>query len=718
MKASLTHKCALPRPARLLLLLCITVFLFPGNALAYIGPGAGFAFVSSLLALIGSFILAFFSLLSFPVRLIIRLLKGKSAGRPVFKRVVILGLDGLDPVLYKKFSDAGKLPNLGKLSETGGFSRLQTTCPPISPVAWSTFATGVNPGKHNIFDFLSRNPVTYLPVLSSSKVEGPSRTLKIGPFVIPLGKPRLQFLRKSKSFWTILGEHGIFSQILRVPITFPPERFHGTMLSAMCTPDLRGTQGSFSHYSDRTDTEAAYTGGNRMALTPAEASGRLSGVIIGPDNSFRPDAGPLEIPFTVTRDPENDAAVRLEVQKTAIHLGTEQFSDWIPLKFRAGPLMVVRGMVQFYVKSTDPSLELYMSPVNIDPEQPALPVSHPFFFSTYLAKRLGRYATLGLAEDTWALNEEVLDETAFLTHAYRIHEERRAQFLHLLDKKHAGVLAAVFDGTDRIQHTFFRYLDDDHPANRGRDRTAHRHAIEDIYAAADRLVGETMDRIDDDTLLLVLSDHGFTSFRRGINLNTWLREKGYLSLADDDLSRDYLQNVDWSATKAYASGLAGIYLNLRGREKQGIVSPDGEADELLAEIAAALEGLIDPLSGKKVVSAAFISRKKYNGPYRNSGPDIIVGYQHGYRVSWKAAVGGTDMHVFEDNIKHWSGDHCVDHRLLPGVLFSNHRFVKDGPAMHDIAPTVLSLFGITPPRHMDGTALNFSELSRKDGTEK
>ncbi|NIW80197.1 MAG: hypothetical protein GWN16_12380 [Calditrichae bacterium] len=360
-----------------------------------------------------------------------------------------------------------------------------------------------------------------------------------------------------------------------------------------------------------------------------------------------------------------------------------------------------------------------MSPINIDPERPALPISYPYFFSVYLAKLFGTYGSLGLMEDTWALNEQVLDEDAFLDQAYRLHEEREKQFFHALKKTKTGVCACVFDGTDRIQHMFFRYLVDDHPANRDKDSEKYKHVIEELYQKADTLVGRVLEEVGDDknSLCMVISDHGFKSFVRGINLNSWLHQNGYLTLKNGDFSVNYFQNVDWSKTRAYAIGLAGIYLNIRGREIYGTVESGEAAQRVRREIIQKLTGLRDPHNGANAINEVYDRKDIYHGAYVNEAPDLIIGYNDGYRISWDAALGKTTKAVFEDNIKCWSGDHGIDPELVPGVLFSNHKIDSKNPGLADIAPTVLELFGIEAPTYMDGKPLEIESLGMSNGKE-
>nr|NIR49909.1 nucleotide pyrophosphatase [candidate division KSB1 bacterium]NIR68388.1 nucleotide pyrophosphatase [candidate division KSB1 bacterium]NIS25332.1 nucleotide pyrophosphatase [candidate division KSB1 bacterium]NIT72243.1 nucleotide pyrophosphatase [candidate division KSB1 bacterium]NIU26051.1 nucleotide pyrophosphatase [candidate division KSB1 bacterium] len=327
-------------------------------------------------------------------------------------------------------------------------------------------------------------------------------------------------------------------------------------------------------------------------------------------------------------------------------------------------------------------------------------------------KLLGKYATLGLAEDTWSLNEGILDEDAFLEQAYLIHEEREKQFFHALDKTTKGLCAVVIDATDRIQHMFFRTLEDEHPANNGKETKKYKRVIEDLYVRMDRLVGHTMEKLNPDDVFMVISDHGFKSFKRGINLNAWLKANDYLTLKEGKTgSGEYFQDVDWEKTKAYAFGLAGIYINLKGREKKGVVEPGEEYDQLKQELIERLSGFKDPKTGDVAITELFDSRRIYNGPYVGQGPDLISGYNIGYRISWNGATGVVNDDIFEDNVKAWSGDHCIDPRLVPGVIFCNKGINANKPALVDIAPTVLELFGIDRPKYMEGRSI-FEDTSR------
>jgi predicted AlkP superfamily phosphohydrolase/phosphomutase len=663
---------------------------------AYIGPGAGFALISSVFVLVTTLILALVSLLTWPVRYVIRRLRGRGVTARI-NRLIIVGLDGQDPALTDRFMAEGKLPNFAKLAALGGYRRLQTTFPAVSPVAWSTFSTGVSPARHNIFDFLDRDRRNYLPVLSSAYVGRPPRVLTLGRFRIPLSRPELRLLRKSKPFWSILGEHSVWSTILRVPITFPPDRFYGAELSAMCVPDLQGTQGTFTLLTTRPHGERFKEGGMRSALV--RNGGELEGTVTGPANTLVDGEPAMSIPLSIRLD---QGRARVTVSGATHPLEPGALSDWIPLEFRAAPLVTVRGLCRMALLEQGEHVSLYITPIHIDPEKPAMPISHPPYYSAYLAKKIGPFATLGLAEDTWALNEGVIDESTFLRQTYAIDAERERMLFAGLDKLRRGSLVCVFDATDRIQHMFWRYLDPTHPARPDRERSEHRDAIEALYVRNDGLIGRVMARLEDGDVLMVLSDHGFNSFRRGVNLNRWLHDNGYLTLkAGGDASAEWLRDVDWSRTRAYALGLTGVFLNLKGREAAGIVDA-GEAASLRQALAARLSGLIDEETGAVAITSASDPRSLYAGPYLENAPDLLIGYNAGYRASWDGATGVVSGAVFENNTKAWSGDHCIDPKQVPGVLFCSRPITLATPSLIDIAPTALHLFGIHPPSYMEG----------------
>jgi len=683
------------------LALGLSLWLGAAPAAAYIGPGAGFAVASTGVLLVTVFFVVGI-LLILPFRLLIRAMRGKKT-KPLIKRLIIVGYDGQDPKITDKFMKEGKLPNFEKLAKQGCYSPLATTYPSISPVAWSSFSTGTQPGKHNIFDFLDRDLRTYLPLLSSTHIGTIEKSFGIGKFKFRWSKTDLRLLRKSKPFWTILGEYNIWNTVLRVPITFPPDKFYGAQISAMCVPDLLGTQGTFLLFTTRPPEGSFKEGGLRVDLVPNGKPDHFTASINGPDDDTK-------LPMTVQLDRVKKTA-KFDMNGEELNLEAGVFSDWVTLKYNSK----VSGLCRMLITEMDEHFSIYMTPIAIDPEKPAMPVSHPNYYSTYLAKKVGQYSTLGLAEDTWALNEGVVGDEVFLEQTYDIDKERENMFFAALDRLRKGSLVCVFDATDRIQHMFWRYTEEGHPAAEGIVDPEHKNAIEELYVHNDKMLGRIMEKIGKDDVLMVLSDHGFTSFRRGVNLNAWLYQNGYLKLKEGaDGSSEWLRDVDWSQTRAYSVGLTGMFLNLKGREAEGIVEPE-DAQALKDELVAKMSGLVDDEKGEVGITELFDTKNLYGGPYMKNAPDFIVGYNSGYRVSWDCATGMVSGPIFEDNTKAWSGDHGVDPRQVPGVLFCNHKVDDDDPALIDIAPTALELFGITPPDHMDGKSIiNAARFAERD----
>jgi predicted AlkP superfamily phosphohydrolase/phosphomutase len=685
--------------------------------------------------------MAFLAILTLPFKVVMQYLRGRKAfARAKVKRAVVVGLDGLEPTLVEQFMDAGLLPNLKKLREMGSYQRLGTTWPPLSPVAWSSFTTGTNPGKHNIFDFINRTP-DYAPTMSSVRLRARKGGLKLfGLIPLPFGGGTdVIGLRKSKPFWTVLGEAGVFSSILRVPITYPPDKFRGVQLSAMCVPDLRGTLGMFTFYAEQGEDEDMSDGGEGGDKLIVQRNGKgVASYLRGPANPVSVAHEELRIPFSVAPAAKGcDAMLKIEGEE--IELRTGEFSEFVPVAFKVSTTAKLRGVARFYLKRLEAPFEMYCSPIQIDPDRPVLPISHPSVYSSYLARTQGTYYTLGLAEDTGALDRNVLDEDAFLKHSYDIQAERETMFFDALSKTRRGAVVCVFDGPDRIQHMFFRFHDGQHPAiTDEHQRAAHRDVIRDMYKRMDDLIGRTMAKLDPKSALFVMSDHGFKTFRRCVDLNAWLRDNGYLKLKEGKQvsEKSWLKDIDWENTRAYALGLAGIFINQTGREGKGIVASGDQTKKLVTEICQKLSGLTDPANGETAVLEAVPRSRAYKGPYTENAPDILVGYAEGYRVSWDSATGKAAAEAFSDNLKAWSGDHCVHPRIAPGVLFSNLKFdaatakcpnpkccakveadqtycaqcgATTGPNIMDLGPTILELFGVRRPDYMDGKSLLCNE---------
>jgi len=675
--------------------------------LGYIGPGAGIAIAGSFLAILTATMSTMSVILFWPVKLMWKIATGKRPPKnAAYKRVIVIGFDGLEPTTVEPMMQRGELPTFSKLAESGCYRRLGTTWPALSPVAWSSFATGSNPGKHNIYDFVSRQQGTYRPGMSSVRIEPSHRALKLGKLRWPLGRSRVEQLRRSKPFWHALGEAGYFSAILRVPITFPPDKFNGVQLSAMCVPDLRGTQGAYLRYTESTDSEPADASGDVIAVS--RSANVVRSYLPGIQDPYRVDGRTTRTPFEIKQTKTNELLLQIDGQKVPLQLNT--YSPWVRIRFRMTNGQSVTGICRFRITRFEPPFQMYVTPIQIDPAAPVMQISHPQVFSKYLFKRQGAFATLGLAEDTSALSDGAIDEDAFLEQAYAIHQERKQMLFDSMERVNQGAITCVFDAPDRVQHMFYRFEDQQHPANADNDQT-HRHVIRDMTIRMDQTLKEIIDRIDERTAVIVMSDHGFASFRRAVDLNAWLRDHGYLKLRDDKQHSDEpdLKDVDWSQTTAYAFGLAGIYVNLKGREPHGIVDRGEEQDRLLHELKQKISQLRDTDTGDMAIYEAKIRDEIYDGPYADGSPDLVPGYARGYRVSWETARGQCAKNIFSDNTRAWSGDHCIHPDHVPGILLANVKLERDKPHITDLAPTILNLLGVSTPNYMDGTPLTCAD---------
>jgi len=596
----------------------------------------------------------------------------------------------------------GKMPNFARLAAHGDFRELTTSIPPQSPVAWSNLITGMNAGGHGIFDFIHRDPKTMEPYFSASRVEGPRHSIPLGKWMIPLGGGSAEQLRQGEAFWQILDRHGVPNTVFRIPSNFPPVPAKGNTLSGMGTPDLRGTYGTFSFYTDDPTAAAGAVEGGQIIPVQVENS-RVVAKLIGPDNTFKKGSPAATEPFTVAVDPLESVA-KISVQDHEFVLREGEWSDWIPVEFQLIPFFGnVRGMCRFYLKQAHPRFQLYVSPMNIDPANPALPISTPSSYSRMLTDEAGEFHTQGIAEDTKALSDGVLDDNEYLQQARAVLAEHRRVFDAEFPKFERGVFFFYFSSLDLNSHLFWRLMDPKHPEYDAALAAENGSAISDFYKQMDQVLGEVLPKVDSNTTLLVLSDHGFAPYYRSFNLNTWLLHQGYIKLKGDagvDSSEPFV-NVDWSQTRAYGLGLNGLYINLRGREKNGVVNP-AAADALMNEIRNKLLAVRDATANLPVITRVDLASEAYQGPFAHSGPDMLVGYNRGYRAGWKTILGALPADELEDNGNPWSGDHCMDYTLVPGVVLSNRRIPATSPALTDIAPTILSEFGIAKASGMIG----------------
>lgn len=657
--------------------------------------------------------------------------------RDMKQKVIILGFDGTEPKLVRKYMAEGYLPNLKKLQDAGTFTDLGTTNPPESPVAWASFATGANPGVHNIYDFLTRDTQTYLPNLGMVVQEPPKFLWKL----IPIKMPKVEPMRKGTPFWVQAGRTGVRSTVLTVPLSFPPEEIPGGyVLAGLPLPDVRGTTGTFYYWAtDLSDYE------------PGEMDGKLARLEFNGDTAATDIPGPVnpilkqeqEDLKTIPKDQRSieqqaryeelmqagykdikadmtvqriGGGVKITVQDQTIELKKRQWSDWVPVVFKVTPIVRIHTMGQFFLIEDQPEVKIYLSPLNWDPRDPVLPITKPDGWSKDLVKEVGVYRTLGWAEATWPLNAERIDEQTFIDDAFVAMRDREKIMLNELKKKNWNLFISVYETTDRFQHMFYRLLDPRHPEYNAELAARYGNAIRDCYVHMDRIVGEAMQYADKDTMFIVVSDHGFHSFRKAVNINTWLVLNGYMKLfGQDDKTYtltdlfdkgQFWVNTDWTKTKAYAMGLGQIYINLQGREKNGIVQPGQEYEALQNELIEKLRALKDPETGEQVIVDVYRRDDIYHGQYVGNAPDLVVGFNDGYRVSWQTTLGGMPKNVIDENRKKWSGDHCsFDHTITPGMLFVNRKIDTATPNITDIAPTVYKYLNIPTSPDVDGKSL-------------
>lgn len=618
------------------------------------------------------------------------------------RKMIVLGVDGMDPRLTQQFIRQGLMPNCKRLIAQGAFRKLQTSDPPQSPVAWSNFISGTNPGGHGIFDFIARDPQTMLPYQSTSRLEEMGEPVRLGNWQIPLAGGQPQNQRKGPTFWNDLVKAGINTTIFRVPANFPPSETEATTVSGMGTPDLQGGYGIFTFLTDDSGQRTRNVSGGHIERVVV-SNHMVEAQLFGPVNSFSADQARVSVPLTVYLDPDEPVA-KIVIQETAVLLKEGEWSNWLPVQFPLIPgAASVSGICRVFLKQAHGGFALYVSPVNIDPSNPSLPLSTPPDYVRRLAREHGYFYTQGMIEDTHALSAGVLNEAEYRQQASFVIDERMRFFEHELARFDDGFLFFYFSSLDLSSHVFWRTLDEGHPLYSAELANQHADFIPQLYARIDKAVGRVLEIADEQTTVMVMSDHGFTSFRRQFNLNSWLMDNGYVRKRRNAARgiNSYFQDVEWSGTRAYGVGINGLYLNLRGRERDGGISPD-DAPDIEQELIARLKDVRDPDSGERVVSNVFRSRDIYSGPYVAESPDLIVAYNDNFRASWDTVLGGFPREHVLDNSDAWSGDHCIDSRFVPGVLLCNRPIHATTPELQDLAPTILTQFGAPAPAEMTG----------------
>lgn len=584
------------------------------------------------------------------------------------KKALVIGIDALDPDVMEAMMEEGRLPNFGKL-ET--LSRLQTTIPPETPVAWSAVATGTNPGGYGIFDFITRNPGNYLPRLTLTEE---SRSI--------LGTRHTSGM-KGVPFWRITSEKGIPTTVIRWPVTFPPEKVKGRMLSGLGTFDIKGLLNSYTFYTTK---ELERNEGDVGKIIKLEKKDFIQTNAYGPlIRSGKESSVPMEIEI-------HGSSVTVTVDGNDHEIGEGKWSDWIRARFRTNPFTEVSGTFRLYLLSTGPDFRMYMTSVQIDPENPLMDISYPKDYSGELSEEIGIFYTMGMPEDTKAVDEGRLPREIFYEQIEQIEEERERMFWYEFGRFDDGILAFAFDAGDRMQHIFWR----------GDGMVPE---VEKYYEKKDEFLGKVLESMDENTDLIIFSDHGFSNFERAVDINRWLVENGYMVLTQEPEDDGALfKCVDWNKTKAYSLGFASIFINMKGREGKGIVEKK-DSGTIITEIIGKLAELKDEKNEKRVITRLYRGSEIYHGKNTENAPDIMIGFEPGYRMSWQTAIGGAAKDVITENDRQWKGDHLVDRSHVPGVLFANFRIEKENPSLMDIAPTILEILNIDIPEEMDGEPL-------------
>ena len=682
------------------------------------------------------------------------------------EKVIVVGFDGVDARYTEQWMNEGKLPNLAKLRDAGTFRPLRPTVPAQTPVSWSTFSTGIDPGRTGIFDFLRRDPKTYLPFFAAFDetkepfLLGESNAMVAGGAVLvlfiiialffrrvaryvvlilgviltggtyfaakkylPLTRPGVINRRQGIPFWEAAAKAGRKALIVHVPVTFPANDFGADdhLLSGLGVPDMSGRVGKPFYFTSELDFHRAGSS-NEFSIDVVQLEdnkGVINTKIQGPPNKLFGNPPYISIPMTITvADDRNSITIDESGQKVTLKAGG--WSGWMDFVFPFNPLIKLHGISRFHVVSTQPEVKVYLSPINFDPRSlpPGFKISAPSKWAPQLAKQFGPYKTLGWQIDTWAISEGFADEQMFLDDMNWTVTQDRKMFDAFLQSDY-DLIVQQFEFPDRVAHVFWRFMDPKHPAYDAAAAAKWSGTLLQAYQLMDSIVGDAMKAAEKNhAALLVLSDHGFASFRKAVNYNTWLVTNRYMTLKTGVQVKErnvemlfdqgqFWENVDWSHTRAYAMGLGEVYVNLKGREAQGIVNPGAEYDKLKNDLKQQLVAMQDPEDGQYPVRRVLAREEVYRQFDPNMIPDLFVTNNDGYRVSWQTSLGGIPKALVEPNKQTWSGDHCsVDPEIVKGIFFYNRRLTTArAPYIADVYPTVLGLLEVKPPYQLDGVEL-------------
>lgn len=557
-------------------------------------------------------------------------------------KTVIIGLDAYDPKIFERLSEQGLLPNLTRYVGSGGYSRFEVSNPPQSEVSWTSIATGMNPGHHGIFDFVHRHPKTYAPYVSllvMKKGVGGSR------FVPP---------HSTKTLFNHAAMQGYPAVSLWWPATFParPDIAVRT-LPGLGTPDVQGNFGVGTLFTeDIGDVE--FQQKVPVSRLISGQKGLYKGAVRGVSGERRGKVVDVTTDFQLEINGESQATLNVSGKRYALELGA--WSPIVSVDFKVRPLIRIRAVTRFILTQVVPHIKLYCLPIQIHPESPIWRYANPASYGKKIWRSVSPFLTLGMPQDTVGLEDGCIDDQQFLALCQSILDTREAILIHELKNFKEGVLASVFDSLDRIQHIFYSVRPD---------------IVDQWYVKLDALVGRVQKAISElpgnPTRLVIVSDHGISTYKHKVNLNRWLMDNGYL-FARGTPGQGDLSDVEWSRSLAYAVGLNSLYVNLAGREGKGSVSME-QYGQLLGQLQNDLQAFKGPEG--KVINQAWTNEEAFNGPFTTNAPDLVIGYAPGYRASAETGLGQWGQDQIVSNGDHWSADHCIDYRCVPGVIFSN-----------------------------------------------
>ena len=490
-------------------------------------------------------------------------------------RCIIMGWDGATWDLLKPWAANGTLPNLARMLEGGAHGVMDSTIPPLTPTAWTSIYTGMNPGKHGVFGFTLRPRETVasdgsgdIALVSSKNISAPK-------------------------IWHILNAHGLKTGLVNLPITYPPEPVDGFMLTGMMTPGGLTKHGS---------------------CYPAEL-----------------------------------------VSEVEEKIGMEYIVD-----------VAIEGSADDF---------------------------------------------LGRLEQAMTIRERTIEE--------------------LVDNKPWDLFFGVSVIPDRIQHIFWKYIMPGSDLYNSAEAVRLRPRIMKLYVRLDDLLGRLMDRLDERTFIVLISDHGFTSLRKAIYVNNWLEKEGLLTVkASQTPVRKVMKSInitflkklvplswvkrakkhtnatiDWSKTKAFATtpDVHGIFINVKGREPNGIVEPGAEYDALCDELIAKLTELKDPADQEPLVERVYRNKELFSGDFSENGPDLVI-------VTKNENFAVSDNLFEKQMVKSLENTAQGDHEK-PGVIAFYGANINKGVMLEkcdvmDVTPTVLHGMGLPALDEMDGSALN------------